>query len=78
MLVKDRKRKNEERSNESLKENTIRLKKSKIRIIDDRSNKSFEKNKIRLNKDKKRKGKVIMYKDLTDETKRKRKRKKKQ
>ena len=57
MLVKDRKRKNEESSNESLEENTIRLKKSKIRIIDDRRSKSFEENKIRLNKDKKEKRK---------------------
>ena len=46
MLVKDKKRKNEERSNESLEENKIRLKKNKVRITHDRSNESFEKIKL--------------------------------
>ena len=50
MLVKDKKRKNEERCNESLEENTIRLMKIKIRIIDDRNNKILEDNIFRLKK----------------------------
>ena len=52
MLVKDKKRKNEERSNERLEENTIRLKNSKVRIIDDRSNESSEEHTIRLKENK--------------------------